>query len=108
MRQEALSPAYHKVFHSDNIEDLIRMLIAVGKMGRNNIESLELPWESRINPEWQCDRAPDCENPGLDFATSSHEKKCAQLAAQGSATGFASLRLYFDSDLITNCPLGRI
>jgi len=42
-RQEALPLAYRRtVFHLDDMDDLIKLLIAVGIVGRNNIESLGL------------------------------------------------------------------
>merc|ERR1711939_1302572 len=50
MRQEALPLAYRRtVFHLDDMDDLIRLLIAVGDIGRDNIESLELAWQSRAD-----------------------------------------------------------
>ena len=43
MRQEALPIAYRRtVFHLDDMDDLIKLLAAVGRVGRDNIESLEL------------------------------------------------------------------
>lgn len=43
MRQEALPLAYRRtVFHLSDLDDLIKLLILVGDIGRNNIESLEL------------------------------------------------------------------
>ncbi len=43
MRQEALPFAYRRtVFNLDDIDDLIKLLIAIGDIGRDNIESLEL------------------------------------------------------------------
>jgi len=52
MRQEALPFVYRStVFQLDDMDDLIKLLIAVGQIGRDNIESLELVWESRTDSE---------------------------------------------------------
>ena len=59
MRQEALPIAYRTTsFHLDDIDDLIKLLIAIGRVGRDNIESLELAWQSRTDSEYQWDKAP--------------------------------------------------
>ena len=43
IRQEALPIAFRRtVFHLDDMDDLIKLLVAVGRFGRENIESLEL------------------------------------------------------------------
>jgi hypothetical protein len=43
MRQEALPFAYRRtVMHLDDMDDVIKLLIAVSNIGRDNIESLEL------------------------------------------------------------------
>ncbi|KND93052.1 hypothetical protein TOPH_02369 [Tolypocladium ophioglossoides CBS 100239] len=63
MRQEALPMAYrHTTFHLANIDDLTRLLIAVGRVGRENIESLDFSWESQIDIELNWRKFPDSEN----------------------------------------------
>ena len=43
MRQEALPLAYRRtIFHLNDMDDFVKLLIAVGKIDRDNIESLEL------------------------------------------------------------------
>ena len=43
MRQEALPLAYRRtIFRVDDMNDLVKLLIAVGRIGRDNIESLDL------------------------------------------------------------------
>jgi hypothetical protein len=100
MRQEALPLAYRRtLFHLDNMDDLIKLLIAVGKIGRDNIESLEFPWESRTDLQCKWEEALDSEDPFLSLPT-LHVKRCAQLLKQCKRLKF--LRLYFESELITN------
>ncbi len=99
MRQEALPLAYRRtVFHLDDMDDLIKLLIAVGKIGRDNIESLELTWQSRADSECKWDEASDCEDPSLTLPT-LHVVKCVQLLKQ--CKRLTSLCLYFERDLMS-------
>lgn len=98
MRQEALPLAYRRtVFHLDDMDDLIKLLIAVGDIGRDNIESLELAWQSRTDFECQWAEAPVPNEHSLTLPT-LHVAKCVQLLKQCKSLRF--LRLYFESDLI--------
>ncbi len=102
-RLEALPLAYHRtVFQLDDIDDLIKLLIVVGKVGRENLKSLEFAWESRAGSECMWDEASDSEDPCLRLPT-LHTVKCVQLLKQ--CKRLTSLRLYFDRDLILRtCP----
>lgn len=100
IRQEALPLAYRRmVFHLDDMDNLIKLLIAVGRIGRDNIESLELIWESRADSELKWDEAPDSDDLFLTLPA-LHAVKCVQLLKQCKRLKF--LRLYFESDLITD------
>lgn len=102
MRQEALPLAYRgTVFQLDDIDDLIRLLITVGKAGRENIESLDLDWESRMDSERKWEEDPDYEGPYLTLPT-LHVAKCVQLLKQ--CKRLTTLRLYIESDIILNMP----
>jgi len=103
MRREALPLAYRRtVFQLDDMDDLIKLLMVVGKVGRENIESLELAWESRADAECKWEETPDSEDPYLRLPT-LHVVKCVQLLKQ--CKRLTSLRLYFDRDLILEiCP----
>lgn len=96
MRQEALPLAYRRtLFQLDDMDDLIKLLVAVGKISRDNIESLELIWESRA----------DCElkwNEKSDLLPTLHAARCVQLLKQ--CKRLHSLRLYLESELILNIP----
>ena len=100
MRWETLSIAYRRtIFRLDDIDDLIKLLIAVGRIGRDNIESLEFAWESRADSEFKWDDAPDSDNLSLTLPT-LHAAKCVQLLRQCKRLKY--LRLYFENDLITS------
>jgi len=102
MRQEALSLAYRRtVFHLDDMDDLIRLLIAIGDIGRANIKSLELAWQSRSDFECQWAEAPDANEHSLTLPT-LHVAKCIQLLKQCNSLSF--LRLYFENDLVFGMP----
>jgi hypothetical protein len=47
MRQEALLLAYQRTIFRSEMDDLVKLLMAVGKVGRENIEILDLVWESQ-------------------------------------------------------------
>jgi hypothetical protein len=101
MRYEALPFAYRRtVFHLDDTEDLVKLLIAVGNISRSNSESLEPAWQSMINYECQWAGAPipnehSLTLPGLRVTM------CVQLLKQ--CTSLRSLRLYFEDYLIRAC-----
>jgi hypothetical protein len=98
MRQEALPFAYRRtVFNLDDIDDLIKLLIAIGDIGRDNIESLELAWQSRSDSECQWAEAADPNEHSLTLPT-LHVATCVQLLKQCKSLSF--LRLYFESDLV--------
>lgn len=100
MRQEALPLAYRRTaFHLGDMDDLVKLLIAFGTIGRSNIESLELTWESRADSAWKWEKYPDIEDPSLTLPV-LHATKCVQLLKQCKRLQF--LRLYFESDLINN------
>ena len=103
MRQEALSLAYRRTtFHLVDMDDLIKLLLAVGKLGRNNIESLELVWESRAGCDWRWEMSPTSEDIVTALPT-FHAARCTQLLKQ--CKRLRLLRLYFERDLIDNVSL---
>ena len=103
MRQEALPLAYRStMFRLDDMDDLIKLLIAVGDTGRNNIESLEFAWQSKTDFELQWTEARNPSEHSLTLPV-LHVAKCIQLLNQCKNLKF--LRLFFDSDLISrNSP----
>ncbi|KAI4193078.1 MAG: hypothetical protein LQ348_002978 [Seirophora lacunosa] len=98
IRQEALPFAYRKtLFHLDDMDDLVKLLVAIGKVGRDNIEMLELAWESRADSELKLDEHPNMDDPSLLLPT-LHATRCVQLLKQ--CKRLRSLRLHIGSDLI--------
>ena len=100
MRMEALPMAYRRTaFSLYDIDDAIKLLVAVGRLGRQNIEWLAFTWESRADAEHQWDQEP---GPGDLFSTLPvlHATRCVQLLRQCSR--LRTLRLSFDSDLIVD------
>jgi hypothetical protein len=100
MREETLPLVYRRTaFHLDDMDDLIKFLIAVGELGRANIESLELDWRSRSDSQWQWDKAQDSDElMTLLTLPILHVSRCVQLLKQCTRLKF--LRLYFQSDFI--------
>lgn len=100
MRQEALPLAYRRtLFHLDDMDDLVNLLVAVGKVGRENIELLEFAWASRADSESKWDENPNIDDLSLLLPT-LHAARCIHLLKQ--CKRLRSLRLYLDSDLIFN------
>ena len=98
MCQEALPLAYRRtVFHLDDLDDLSKLLIAIGDIGRDNIESLELAWQSRTDFECQWAEALVPNEYSLTLPT-LHVAKCVQLLKQCKSLRF--LRLCFERDLV--------
>ena len=90
--QEALPLAYRcTLFRLDDMDDLITLLIAVGYIGRDNIQSLEFPWESKSDSPMSTEHSLTL--PVL------HVVSCVQLLGQCKNLKF--LRLFFDSDLLS-------
>jgi hypothetical protein len=82
MRQEALPFAYRRtVFHLDDIDSVVRFLVAVGTPGRDNIESLCFAWEGMSDPASAWNASPD---PGAFHSTLPvlHVSKCGALLKQ--------------------------
>jgi len=104
-RQESLPLAYRTTaFHLEDVDDLLKLLVAVGETGRNNIESLYFPWESRSDLQRKWKDNPHAVDHSLQLPN-LHVIKCVQLLKQCSR--LRSLRLYFESDLIDQIDPAR-
>lgn len=100
MRREALPLVYRiTTFHLDDMDDLIKFLIAVGETGRDNIEALYFPWESRSDLECKWEENPYSDEHSLTLPN-LHVMKCVQLLKQ--CKRLRLMRLYFESDLLEN------
>ncbi|EJT73122.1 hypothetical protein GGTG_09972 [Gaeumannomyces tritici R3-111a-1] len=100
IRREALPFAYRRtIFCLDNLESAIKFLIAVGQVGRENIETLRLAWESTSESTNSWDVSSDQGPGGLPGRLpSGSTSTCIQLLKQ--CKRLRHLSLQFDSDLI--------
>jgi hypothetical protein len=79
IRHEALPIAYqHTRFILDDMDDLMKLLVAVGEVGRDNIVSLELSWTSRSET---ASRLQEESNAGSDEASlpAMYASSCVEL-----------------------------
>jgi hypothetical protein len=80
--QESLPLAYRSTaFHLDDMDDVLRLLVAVGETGRNNIEFLYFPWKSRSDLQRKWKDNPHANNHSLQLPN-LHVVKCIQLLKQ--------------------------
>lgn len=106
MRYESLALLYRKTaFHLDDIDEVIQLLIAVGDIGRQNIESLEFAWNSGSDFEYQ---RTEVSTSGGYQATMPilHVNTCVQLLHQ--CHRLRALCLLFDSEVIETVPLSAL
>ncbi len=62
MRWDALPVAYRRtIFHTDEVDDLVRLPVAVGATGRDNILSVDLRWASSGDSELERSKAANNE-----------------------------------------------
>ncbi|PGH21366.1 hypothetical protein AJ80_03283 [Polytolypa hystricis UAMH7299] len=100
MRQEALPIAYRKTaFRLDDMDEFIKVAIAIGTLGRENIESLEFAWESRADAKIASEEASDSGDYSPKLPT-LHSLRCVQLLQQ--CKRLKSLYLYFERDIISD------
>lgn len=102
MREESLPLALHSThFVLDDMDDLLRMLLSIGQIGRSNIRSLEFVWESRTDLEnrWDTVSSGDVY---VSAMPTLHVTECVDLLKQCSRLQF--LRLKFDIEIMANGP----
>ena len=98
MRLEALPFAYRRTtFILDDLDDVTKLLLAVGQVGRDNIESLQFPWVSRTDMEFTWAGSPDPDGSRWRLPV-LHTSTCVQLLRQ--CKRLKSLRLCFEEELI--------
>lgn len=100
LRQEALPVAFQRTtFRLDDMDDLAKLLVAVGQIGRANIESLHFPWQSRSDLQYRWERFPEAEDNHLKLPT-LHVTTCMRLLYQCSK--LRRIRVLFDEELMRN------
>ncbi|OJD10935.1 hypothetical protein AJ78_08185 [Emergomyces pasteurianus Ep9510] len=112
MRQEALPIAYRRtVFRLDDMDEFIKLAILIGRIGRDNIESLEFAWESRSDLDERCNndneslKALQCHDWLVSELPVLHISKCVQLLKQCKRLKY--LCLYFESGVISSVSLDK-
>lgn len=100
IRREALPLAYrYTEFRLDNLESAIKFLVAAGQIGRENMQTLHLTWESVLEPTNNWVLSPDRRLEQLPRKLPSWSASTfLQLLKQCEQLRYLSLQ--FDSDLI--------
>ncbi|KAK8000510.1 hypothetical protein PG990_013110 [Apiospora arundinis] len=99
LRQEALPIAFqHTTFHLDDLDDLMKLLVAIGRTGRENIESLQFPWESRTDLECRWDEHPADDDNDLNLPV-LHISACVRLLQE--CRRLHSIQVRFHSELLS-------
>lgn len=102
IRDEALPIAYRKTtVHANDIDDATRILIAIGSIGRENVESLGLCWESEVDSINNGRKCPAPENNHL-ILPALHVSTCIALIKQ--CRRLRRLRLMFESSIMAEIP----
>ena len=99
IRSETLPFAYRfTTFQSDDSTELLRFLVVIGQIGRDNIQSLDFTWASNIDIQQGWDLYPAIEDPA-SMLPSLHIIRCVRLLGQCRKLRF--LRIRFEEDLIS-------
>jgi hypothetical protein len=99
VREEVLPVAYSKTtFRMEDIDDVVKLLIAIGETGRNNIKSLEFRWQSKSDLECQPAQSGTTECP---FALPTlHVTTCIRLLEQCKSIKF--ICILFDNVIFSD------
>ena len=98
LRQEALPVAFqHTTFLLDDLDDLMKLLVAIGRTGRENIASLQFPWESRTDLECRWDEYPADADNDLNLPV-LHVSACIRLLQE--CRRLRSIQVRFHSELL--------
>ncbi|KAF7554135.1 hypothetical protein G7Z17_g3132 [Cylindrodendrum hubeiense] len=98
IRQEALPLAFERTaFRLIDIDDVVKFLITIGSIGRDNIRSLEFPWERMGDMVFGCEEFPNGLQ-GLLKLPDLHAVRCVQLLKQ--CKNLAFLRIHFNKDIL--------
>ncbi|KAL8949470.1 MAG: hypothetical protein Q9222_004418 [Ikaeria aurantiellina] len=93
LREEALPLVYRQTaFLLDDVDHTVRFLMAVGKIGRENIESLQLVWASNKENYFRWPLDP--------VLPTNHAERCIQLLKQ--CKRLSKLILYFEQSIVPN------
>jgi hypothetical protein len=99
LRAEILPVAYENTsFEARDMDDMMKLLIAMGSVGRRSVGHLDFPWESAVDSEqrWQDEN-------GAMALPSLHVRLCLYLLAE--CVGLKSLTLRFEPFSLAEIPL---
>ena len=100
MRHEALPLAYQMTaFDLGDLDDVIKLLLAIGSCGRDNIESLRFSWESKSDPNCSWENVSDPDKAYLTPPT-QNVPNCVLLLK--ACRRLRHLGICFSKELVTN------
>ncbi|KPM34644.1 hypothetical protein AK830_g11930 [Neonectria ditissima] len=100
LRHEALPMAYRcTAFRFEDMDDLVKCLLAIGRLGRGNVEALDFPWESGSDSKQKWELFPQCEDNHLKLP-SLHVDQCVDLLQQ--CTRLKYLRIQFSQEVLSS------
>ncbi|KAJ3499542.1 hypothetical protein NLG97_g245 [Lecanicillium saksenae] len=103
IRREALPVAYQgTTMHAVDIDGATALLMAIGRIGRENITSFQLGWESYADTQINWSKPETAENIHLTLPR-LHVPTCVYLLKQ--CTRLSNLSLMFNNFLMTDIPL---
>lgn len=98
IREEILPLAYAATkFHFDDMDYVVKFLLAIGRLGRENVKTLDFPWTSASDSEHRWDLFPNSDDNYLALP-SLHVGKCVQLLRQ--CKNLSLLRLQFPEEVL--------
>jgi hypothetical protein len=104
MRREALPIAYRQThFEIDDVDDVVKFLLAIGRTGRNNIESLGFSWESKADSEEKQMNVVATAGGADPTLPCLHASSCSLLLKECGR--LRRLRLYLDDELVQRIPV---
>ncbi|ORY72144.1 uncharacterized protein BCR38DRAFT_329991 [Pseudomassariella vexata] len=105
MREEALPLAYRKTtLQLEDVSEAVKILIAIGTIGRENIEVLEISWDSRECLECGIDSNAPSQDKILWGLPQLHVGSLVKLLQQ--CRRLCMLRVCFEEELIREIPPG--
>lgn len=105
IRHKALPIAYQSTrFVLDDMDDLMRLLVAVGEVGRDNIVSLELTWTSRSETACRLEEGSDAGDDGAGLPA-LYTPSCVELLRSCGRLRSVKVRIERDALGETQEPL---
>ncbi|RSL61703.1 hypothetical protein CEP54_006046 [Fusarium duplospermum] len=105
IRQEALPFAYRNTtFCLDDLDDAVKVLVAVGQIGRDNMTSLQFPWESKNEIQSTLEQSPHSSDVPLELP-SLHVSRCIQLLKR--CKRLEILRICLDQDIFKHVSTSK-